>query len=150
MKFYLDTEFNGFGGDLISLALVGEPQPHSMAVGGFVQSEWYNTVLFRGPTEPWVQEHVIPVLNATPLMPDLFRQSFHEFIRRFDNPEIICDWHADAEHFCRLLAGKDYGTSLDFSCRITILKTPPGEPISDVPHNALEDARSLMRWHTKA
>lgn len=24
MKFYLDTEFNGFGGELISLALVSE------------------------------------------------------------------------------------------------------------------------------
>ena len=148
MKLYLDTEFNGFGGDLISMALVGETFPHSLA--GSVTSEFYHAVLCKAPIDPWVQEHVMPHLNAVPLMPYLFRAEFHDFIKRFANPEIICDWHADAEHFCRMLAGPDYGTSLDFACRITILNTPPGQPVSEIPHNAMEDARALKRWHQDA
>ena len=135
MRFYLDTEFNGFGGELISLALVGP-------------AEWYRAVQFKSPVDHWVKQNVMPVLNTTPIIPELFRHEFHEFIKQFQNPEIICDWHVDAEHFCRMLAGKDYGTSLDFSCRITILKTPPGCPISVTQHNALSDARALRDWHS--
>lgn len=73
--------------------------------------------------------------------------SFHQFIQQFRNPDIVCDWHADAEHFCRMLAGSDYGSSLDFPCRLVILKTPPGQPISKRPHNALADAIALMEWN---
>lgn len=147
MRLYLDTEFNGFGGELISMALVGADQPHSMAVGGFVPVVWYAACLTHGPLDPWVKEHVMPVLDRTPLMPSIFKREFHDWIKRFDNPEIICDWHADAAHFCNMLAGMDYGTSLDFACRITILKTPPGQPVSCIPHNALADARALMEWN---
>lgn len=147
MRLYLDTEFNGFGGELISMALVGEPQPHPMAVGGRTQDTWYRARLFNGPVNPWVSEHVMPKLKTTPLMPELFRTELHDFLRPFKNPEIICDWHADAEHFCKMLAGNDYGSSLDFECRIAILKTPPGQPVSLDPHNALADAQALMHWH---
>ncbi len=147
MRLYLDTEFNGFGGDLISLALVSPPMPHPMASGGSVVSQWYETVMFKGPVDPWVKAHVIPVLDRAPLLPKAFKSFFHDFIRQFSNPEIICDWHADAAHFCQLLAGEDYGTSLDFPCRISILKTPPGHPVSGQPHNALADATALMEWY---
>lgn len=151
MRLYLDTEFNGFGGALISLALISEPQPqHSMMrhLGDTTNHQFYSAVLCPGPINSWVAEHVMPVLGATPLMPKLFKQEFHNFISRFKNPEIICDWHADAEHFCRLLAGEDYGSSLDFPCQITILNTPSNAIVSAIPHNALEDARALMLWHT--
>lgn len=148
---YLDTEFNGFGGDLISLALVSEPvKRHQMLrhLGETTSHEFYRAVLCKGPVDSWVQQNVMPVLRIAPLMPALFRGEFHDFISKYDNPEIICDWHADAAHFCNMLAGPDYGTSLDFPCKITILKTPSGQPVSATPHNALEDARALMNWHT--
>lgn len=151
MRLYLDTEFNGFGGDLISMALISEPvQQHPMLrhLGDTTNRQFYSARLINGPINPWVKEHVMPVLEVTPLMPSLFKKEFHEWIRQFKNPEIVCDWHADAEHFCRLLAGEDYGSSLDFECRITILKTPPGQPVSLKPHNALADAEALMLWHT--
>ncbi len=138
MRLYLDTEFNGFGGDLISMALVG-PDP----------VQWYAARLWTGALNEWVHENVMPVLNTEPLLPYRFKREFHEWIRQFNNPEIVCDWHADAEHFCRMLAGDDYGSSLDFSCRITLLKTPPGQPVSAIPHNALSDATALRDWHSK-
>ncbi len=143
MRLYLDTEFNGHGGELISMALVSEPD----VVAPF--DSFYEVCNWRSPTDPWVSENVLPKLGKEPLMGHIFRQCFHGWIRHFDNPEIICDWHADAEHFCRMLAGPDYGSSLDFACRITILRTPTGQPVSLNPHNALADARALRDWHER-
>lgn len=146
MQLYLDTEFNGFGGELIAIALAS-------ARG----EAFYATCELPAKIDPWVFQHVIPVLHkgpsgrpllhAAPMPYEAVRTWFHDYISQFENPEIICDWYADAEYFCRMLAGQDHGTSLDFACRITIVKTPPGQPISRVPHNALEDARALMEWH---
>jgi hypothetical protein len=143
VRFYLDTEFNGHGGDLISLALIADGAAWYAAQDprDLPESPRYK------PWDPWVAKHVIPVLGVEFTRPLIFRSEFQCFIQQFSNPEIICDWHVDAQHFCSLLQGPDYGSSLDFACRITILKTPPGQPVSAQPHNALADARALMKWN---
>lgn len=140
MRFYLDTEFNGFGGALISLALVAEN----------VTSSFYEVAPLPDVVDPWVAEHVIPKLYKDPLptLP-LFRARLHSFLLQFEQPEIIADWHRDLELFFEALAGDDYGTSLDYACTARLLKTPPGAPgPSTVPHNALHDAYALRDWHT--
>jgi len=99
---------------------------------------------------PWVKANVLPMLYKSFIQKKtalVLQQEFHVWLANFDNPEIICDWHADAAHFCQLLEGPDYGTRLDFPCRITILKTPPGQPVSQRPHNAYYDALALRDWH---
>lgn len=139
MRLYLDTEFNGHGGELISLALVSE--------GG---DEFYAVLPLPGEVDPWVARNVIPKLNSPPISAAKFRIILHNWLSpRFksDNPTIICDWPADAMHFCASLAGQDFESSLDFPCKIIILQTPPGQPVSLVPHYALEDARALRHWH---
>lgn len=137
MRLYLDTEFNGHGGELISMAVVSA-YGHS----------WYYAKRLSCPPDEWVFKHVLPQIDEDSyLHPGIFRLDFQRWIKDFDNPEIICDWHADAEHFCKMLEGPDYTTSLDFPCRITILKTPPGQPVSAAPHNALADAIALRDWH---
>lgn len=138
MRLYLDTEFNGHGGELISMALIGRD---------VYAAKWYEARQISGAVDPWVAQNVMPKLDRVPLSNVYFRRCFHDWIRQFDNPDIICDWHADAAHFCRMLEGPDYGSSLDFACRIVILKTPPGEPVSANPHNALADAEALMLWN---
>jgi hypothetical protein len=139
ITFYLDTEFNGHGGKLISIALVSPMGP-----------TFYGACQLPEPTDAWVLQHVIPVLGAVATYSYMgLRQVFQGFIKQFSNPTIICDWHADAVHFLNMLEGPNYGTSLDFSCQIHVLKTPPGEPVSQIPHNALADARALMTWHTQ-
>ena len=148
MRLYLDTEFNGFGGELISLALV--PQTgglHPVLPKAGVDAAFYEVCLWQEQTDPWVQQNVVPKLEKKPLPVMQFRSSFHDWIKHWINPEIICDWHADAQHFCSLLAGRDYGSSLDLGCTITILRTPPGCPTYSNPHNALADALALREWH---
>lgn len=147
MKLYLDCEFNGHGGELISMALIGrEPR---MRGEPWRECQWYEARGFieGTPVDSWVAEHVLPKVGTRPLLREQFRMSFHEFIRRLDNPEIICDFHIDAAHFSQMLSGPDYQSSLDFAYRITVLKTPPGQPVSKNPHNALADAIALMEWH---
>lgn len=137
---YLDTEFNGFGGELISLALA--PSEIDLAVGVKL---WYEELELPEIVDPWVKVHVVPKLVKVPLRPLIFRSNFQQYILQFNDPLIICDWHADAVHFCKLLAGPDYGSSLDFAFRMSVIKTPKNEPIYS--HNALEDAQILKSWY---
>lgn len=134
-RLYLDTEFNGHGGRLISMALVTEDDCRD-----------FYEVAPIGNLDPWVAEHVIPALHKREIPMASFRKLFHNFILGFSNPEIICDWHADAAHFCDMLAGPDYGTSLDFACRITIVKRPPA---ADGYCSAIRD-RVYYRLHERA
>jgi len=147
VRFYLDTEFNGHRGELISLALVSEWSPVAMTSQKF-SHEFYAARHIKSVPNDWVKEHVMPVLRTPVLTPTMFKAKVQEFIVRFPESEIICDWHADAEHFASLLDGHDYGSSLDFPCVIRIIRTPKeGGPRSETPHNALEDARGLRDWY---
>lgn len=134
------------------MALVSALHEHSVSPNGEIEpgltsTSWYRATQFSPPVHDWVKEHVIPILGVQHLTRGQFRQEFHTFIKKYESPDIICDWHADAEHFCKMLAGVDYGSSLDFDCRITIIKTPFGQPVSKQPHNALADATALMEWY---
>ena len=53
MRYFIDVEFNGFGGPLISLALAAEDP-------GTAPS--YEALPCDAP-EPWVVSHVLPVAN---------------------------------------------------------------------------------------
>lgn len=135
-RLYLDTEFDGFNGVLLSMALVS-PEGH----------EWYEVINRKVILNPWVREHVVPKFGKAAISEEAFKVLLHRFLIDFANPELICDWHADAVHFCESLSGFDYGSSLDYPCTIRILKTPPGQPIPVQPHNALSDAKALMIWN---
>ena len=56
MRYVLDTEFNGFGGALLSLALVPED-------GG----EFYATLACDDDVLPWVERNVVPYLDHVPV-----------------------------------------------------------------------------------
>ncbi len=132
---YLDTEFDGFNGPLISIALVSST------------GDKFYEVCEGKIFHPWALQHVKPRLGKSPLRPQLFKLAFQQFIMQFTNPTIVCDWYEDARHFFNLLGGNDYASCLKFSCHLQLLETPPGIPISQLPHNALADAEALMIWH---
>lgn len=137
MRLYLDTEFNGFGGELISLALVSEDG-----------REWYEVLPVPRIPHPWVQEHVIPKIGKLPIEGWEFRESLCAFLRQFDGAEIIADWPADFEHLCNHMTGigAELGCRLAIECRMTLLRGSPDISPED-PHNALSDARALRDWH---
>ena len=55
MRYFLDTEYNGWGGALLSLALVPEDG-----------EELYLTLDWSGSLEQWVERHVVPYLDMVP------------------------------------------------------------------------------------
>lgn len=138
MRYFLDTEFNGHEGELISLALVSESG-----------KELYMACACWKPV-PWVAENVMPIVaceGALPLvtMPDRFGGHIASFLRDDTLPFIISDWPSDIAHFCRaMIVGP--GQMVDVrSIAFEVMRvdayptTLPGA----VQHNALWDARAL-------
>lgn len=129
MNIYLDCEFNGFGGELISMALVS-------ADG----QEWYQVLPCNNPVA-WVQEHVIPCLDKTAVTRHEFQHSIAQFLCRFQSIHIIADWPEDIIHFCNILIlspGRSINTP-----PLTMELIHVKKIAVEKPHNALNDARGL-------
>jgi hypothetical protein len=138
MNLFLDTEFDGHGGELISLALAAEDGDH-----------WYGSFLQPMYPQPWVAEHVIPVIDALPPRvrgPACFA-SLRQYLVNRPGAVIWADWPGDFRHLMALMEGPSYAESLMIPCTMQLIETPPGEPKPEIPHNALSDAIALMKWH---
>jgi hypothetical protein len=141
LRYFLDTEYNGWGGALLSLALVPE---HG--------EELYLTLDWEGQLEPWVERNVIPYLDMVPdplVSPrmgraDAARTVAHYFAGDSD-PVVIADWPEDIALFSALLVtgpgvmAEVPGLKFQFM-PLSGFSTAAN---SKVPHNALHDARAL-------
>lgn len=132
MILFVDCEFNDFKGELISMALVAEDG-----------REFYEVLECKNPSE-WVKENVLPILNKSPVSFEVFQTNLQNFLCQFDDVHIIADWPEDIKHFCESLI-TDPGM---------MLNTPPLHMSvfriradSDLPHNALSDARGIARLY---
>lgn len=133
MRIWIDTEFNEFRGKLISMALVAEDG-----------SEFYEVVGCDNPGS-WVAENVMPILNKNPIPIDEFWFNLAMFLHPYDSIHIIADWPEDIKHFCEaLITGP--GMRLD-TPPLTMEIRRDLDAVSALPHNALEDARAIMRKH---
>ena len=135
MTLYLDTEFNGHGGQLISLALVSDRSP----------DEFYGVVPFIDPVHPWVAEHVVPLLDREPEPPEEFRMRLQMFMERHSGEEIIADWTDDFKLLMSAMSGGSYEKRWMVPCGMRLIVSGDVQP--ERPHNALSDARALMYWH---
>ena len=141
MRYFLDTEFNGFGGALISFALAAEDG----------DEDYYCVVPLEEPAEPWVERHVLPYLRSVPptLHNELDRIAAAHDVARYlstdPDPEIVADWPEDIALFCRLLLVGETDIVDVGQMRFRFLRTPGFSTArnSKVPHNALHDARAL-------
>ena len=140
--FYIDTEFNGFCGRLISMAIVSED----------LSSEFYevlNQDTYYNPhaglyLDPWVKENVIPYLNKESVSVKEFQYNLEKFLN--DNSEdgkirIIADWPEDLTHFCKMLIIAPGRRLLVPEFELVFKEDLPYE--SKIPHNALEDAKAI-------
>ena len=134
MKLWIDTEFNEYRGELISLALVAENG-----------REWYGVRYCDAPGW-WVKEHVMPHLNQEAQRDATLRGSLGAFLCSFDSVHIVSDWPGDIAHLCNFLEwapGERVGPDcMTFEVRRDL---PDTATTSRIPHNALEDARALAR-----
>ena len=141
MRYFLDTEFNGFGGELLSLALVPEDG-----------EEFYVTLSCADPLVPWVERNVVPYLDNVPIglvSPRLSRleaaNALAAYLAADPTPEVVADWPEDVTQFCALLMTGP-GTMVPVPPLTFRLIPLPGFSTAEnsaVPHNALHDARSL-------
>ncbi len=137
MRYYLDAEFNGFGGALIALALAPEDG----------SPPFYAALDCPEPT-PWVAGHVLPVLNIEPVTREVLGQSLATYLANDPHPVVIADWPEDIAHAAMaLIARPGYRHPI---ARVTFeLCDAPGFDAaarSAVPHNALEDAIALRTF----
>lgn len=130
MKLFLDCEWNGYEGNLISMALVSEDG-----------REWYE-VAQDYTTDSWVKTNVIPILGKEPVGYAKLQRSLYLFLEQFESIHVVADWPEDISHFCKALimrAGERMNTP---PLTMEVIRV---DSISDLPHNALADARGIKR-----
>ena len=141
MRYFLDTEYNGWGGPLLSLALVPD-----------AGEELYLTLDWDGALEQWVERNVVPYLDTVPanlVSPRMSRADAARTIAHYlagdPDPLIVADWPEDIALFNALLVtgpgvmAEVPGLRFEFISLVGFSTAAN----SKVPHNALHDARAL-------
>jgi hypothetical protein len=141
VRYFLDTEYNGIGGALLSLALVPDDG-----------DELYLTLKTSEPLVDWVQRHVVPYLDSVPEQlscPRLPREdaahALEGYLRHDEEPLIFADWPEDIAQFCNLMitGPGDMVEVRHVTFRLLPMSNFSTAANSRVPHNALHDARAL-------
>jgi hypothetical protein len=143
LRYFLDTEFNGFGGTLLSLALVREDGPSLY-------------LIYESPPEldPWVRRHIIPKLRQVPagVEPQGVAQAtgaraIAAFLAGDSNPRVFADWPDDIRLFCQALMLGPGLTVLIERLAFVILRVEPYPTDIEgaIEHNAVWDALALRR-----
>ncbi len=141
MRYFLDTEYNGWGGALLSLALVPEDG-----------EELYLTLGWNGVLEEWVERNVVPYLDMVPdnlKSPRMSRADAARMLAHYlagdRDPLIIADWPEDIALLNALLVTAP-GAMAEvpaLTFQFVPLSGFSTAANSKVPHNALHDARAL-------
>lgn len=135
LKLFLDTEFNGFGGKLMSMALVPE---------NLNAPEFYCEIEVKDQLDPWVAVNVAPHMFQAPVGYGEFQIALSRYLLNIEQDEItiVADWPDDIRYFCEaMITGPGeriiMPTNISFVLDLNINYT------SAVPHNALWDARAI-------
>jgi hypothetical protein len=141
LRYFLDTEYNGIGGALLSLALVPDDG-----------DDLYLTLWTDEALVDWVERHVVPYLDMVPEQLKCPRLSKHDaahalerYLRHDDEALIYADWPEDIAQFCDLMitGPGDMVELRHLTFRLAPMSNFSTAANSKVPHNALHDARAL-------
>ena len=141
MRYFVDAEFNGFGGELISFAAVPEDSE---------AAPFYEAVECHKPVV-WVASHVLPVLQTKQRTLAEVARLFSEFLADDAYPIIIADWPEDIAHAAALLSNGNGRRLLQTEVEFILLGQSEfsADRTSEVPHNAYYDAVALRDWFAK-
>lgn len=144
MRYFLDTEFNGFGGELLSLALVRED-------GAALYLVHPESQMDANP-DPWVLKNVILALYKVPKtvkvnqpLRDEWPGYIREFLQGDERPYIVTDWPDDISYFCKsTITGPGLMAPIP-SLRFEMVRVDayPTEVKGAIQHNAYWDAMAL-------
>lgn len=150
MIFYLDCEFDGHGGKLLSMALVSSLGPSV-----------YITVPLNieKAKDPWVLENVIPVLdehkceNHIRAYPRFVGSVVRDLLQCTNRPIILADSPVDFKYFVEAITTDEKGEwqSVDYpTLTMQVVNLDGRLPIvaGAVPHNAWWDAVCLKAFET--
>jgi hypothetical protein len=143
MKYYIDCEFDGMGGPLLSMALVSETGKSLYAVMNFTAKE------------PWVLENVVPLMVDCPLNqiqfcrlgaePSDLAHMLQSYFLSDADPYVVADWPDDITYLCQaMLTGP--GTMINVPGMKFAIKRVDAYPTTlkgAVQHNAWWDAMAL-------
>ena len=130
MKLWLDTEFNGWEGDLISMGIASEDG-----------KEFYEVLECSNPVA-WVKENVVPLLLKDSISKGLFTKKLEQYLSQWDSVEVIADWPRDLELFySSLLVGNGWMINVPKQFSTKLVRGLDTRSL--LPHNAIEDARAL-------
>jgi hypothetical protein len=133
-EIFLDCEWNGYRGSLITMALV--------AMSG---EELYVGIPLLEEADPWVRRHVLPVVGEEVegvTGPTELASRLAAFLAQFEAVHLIADWPEDIERFCRaLITGP--GLRVDTPPLTMEVRRDLDSAQSALPHNALADARAI-------
>jgi hypothetical protein len=141
LRYFLDTEYNGWGGELLSLALVPEDG-----------EELYLTLDWKDPLEEWVERNVIPYLDtvsdslvSTRLSRNDAARAIAHYLAGDSDPLIVADWPEDIAYFNALLVTGPGVMAEVPALRFQFVPLSGFSTAANsrVPHNALHDARAL-------
>lgn len=139
MKLFLDTEFNGFGGRLISMALVPEDT---------TKPEFYKELEIKDQLHSWVRDNVVPHLILPPIGYGEFQNKLANYLWDTGDCTIVADWPDDIRYFCEaLITGP--GMMINIMHKIKFELDLSIKYDSLVPHNALHDARAIRDVYVK-
>lgn len=141
-RFYLDCEFDGHNGPLLSVGLV-RSDGYSIHIRVDVE-----------PMDPWVRENVLPLMDShdacesATVYHDRVGDVIKAFIGGCERPVIIADSPVDIGRFCRALstgpdgqwAGADYPI---MTFEVHNVDCYPTDLHGSVQHNAWWDAMAL-------
>lgn len=135
MRYFLDCEFNGFDGPLISIALVPELES---------RGDFYAVLPCHRPLR-WVADHVMPKLGASPQSRGDVVAALAAYLAADTEPMLVADWPEDIAHAAALLVHQ--GRRMVPHVRFDLINLPGFDTatMSRLPHNALADAHALRR-----
>lgn len=132
MHLFIDCEFNGMNGGLISMGLVSEDG----------EREFYEVVDCHETIDPWVQENVLPILEKDPIPYKEFQRRLARFLKAFPSVHVVADFPDDIKHFMNsVITGP--GEWMMIQPLTTEVDDGLSAKASTLLHNALHDARAI-------
>jgi hypothetical protein len=136
-RVFIDTEFNGFNGELLSMALVPEDESKTI---------FYHEIEFKGQLDPWVRDNVVPHMNGKPITYREFQNQLAMWLYYVGECTLVADWPDDIRYFCQaLITGP--GMCINILNKINFVLDTSISYNSQVPHNALYDAIAIREFY---